>query len=74
MESSGRVPTGPIPHSFVKDCLNCRRRLSLRSDNLDNSFSTSKAAICSRLSAGLEVVSKLKKKFKRKCTEWIQSC
>ena len=60
MESSGRVPTDPIPHSFVGDCLNCRRRFLLSSDDLDNSFSTSKAAICSRLSAGLGVVSKLK--------------
>ena len=60
MESSGRVPTDPVPHSFVRDCLNCRRRLLLRSDDLDNSFSTSKAVICSRLFAGLEVVSKLK--------------
>ena len=64
MESLGRVPTEPDPHSFVRDCLNCRRRLLLRSDDLDNSFSMSKVAICSRLSAGLEVVSKLPKNFK----------
>ena len=62
METSGRVPTEHDPHSFVMDCLNCRRRFSLSSDDLDNSFSTSKVVIHSRLYAGLDVVSKLTKK------------
>ena len=69
-----RVPTDPVPHSLVRDCLSCRRRFSLSSDNLENSFSMLKVAICSRLSVGLEVVSKIKKKekFKRKCVKYMQ--
>ena len=62
MKSLGRVPTDPVPHSLVRDCLSCKRRFSLSMEDFDNSFSTSKAAICSKLSVGLEVMSKIKKK------------
>ena len=61
MKSLGRVLMDPAPHSLVKDCHNWRSRFSLRMANFDNSFSMSKAAICSRLSVGLEARSKKKK-------------
>ena len=64
MKSSGRVPTDPVPPSLVRDCLNCERRFSLSMEDFDNNFSTSKAAICSKLSVGLEVMSKIRKKGK----------
>ena len=51
----------PAPHSLVNDCHNCRSTFSLRMADFDNSFSTSKAAICSRLSIGLEVRSEKEK-------------
>ena len=62
MKSLGRVPTDPVPHSLVRDCLSCKRRFSLSVEDFDNNFSTSKAAICSKLSVGLEVMSKIRKK------------
>ena len=64
MESSGRVPTDPVPHSLVRDCLSCKRRFSLSMEDFDNNFSMSKVAICSKLSVGLEVMSKIKEKGK----------
>ena len=51
----------PAPHSLVNDCHSCRSTFSLRMADFDNSFSTSKAAICSRLSVGLEARSEKKK-------------
>ena len=64
MKSLGRVPTDPVPHSLVRDCLSCKRRFSLSMEDFDNNFSTSKAAIYSKLSVGLEVMSKVKEKGK----------
>ena len=61
MKSLGRVPTDPVPHSLVKDCLSCKRRFSLIMEDFDNSFSTSKAVICSKLSVGLVAMSKIRK-------------
>ena len=52
----------PVPHSLVRDCCSCRSKFSLSVADLDNSFSTSKAAICSRLSIGLETISKKRRK------------
>ena len=49
MKSLGRIPTDPVPHSLVRDCHSCRSKFSLSVADLDNSFSMSKAAICSRL-------------------------
>ena len=60
MKSLGRIPTDPVPHSLVRDCHCCRSKFSLSVAYLDNSFSMSKAAICSRLSIGLEAISKKK--------------
>ena len=51
----------PLPHSLVKDCSNCNNMFSLRMANFDNSSSMLKAAICSRLSVGLEAGSETKK-------------
>ena len=62
MKSLGRVPTDPVPHSLVRDCLSCKSRSSLSVTDFDNNFSTSKAVICSKLSVGLEVRSKIGKK------------
>ena len=62
MKSSGRVPTDPVPHSLVRDCLSCKRRFSLSMEDFDNNFSMSKVAICCKLSVGLEVMSKIRKK------------
>ena len=62
MKSSGRIPTDPVPHSLVRDCHSCRSKFSLSVVDLDNSFSMSKVAICSRLSIGLEAISKKKGK------------
>ena len=62
MKSLGRVPTDPVPHSLVRDCLSCKRRFSLSMEDFDNSFSTSKVVICSKPSVGLEVMSKIRKK------------
>ena len=64
MKSLGRVPTDPVPYSLLKDCLSCKRRFSLSMEDFDNNFSMSKAAICSKLSVGLEVLSKIKEKGK----------
>ena len=64
MKSLGRVPTDPVPHSLVRDGLSCKRRFSLSVEDFDNNFSTSKAVICSKLSVGLEVMSKIKEKGK----------
>ena len=58
MKSSGRIPTDPVPHSLVRDCHSCRSKFSPSVADLDNSFSMSKAAICSRLSISLEAISK----------------
>ena len=52
----------PAPHSLVNDCHSCRSTFSLRMADFDNSFSTSKAAICLRLSVGLEARSEKKKR------------
>ena len=60
-KSSGRVLTKPAPHSLVNDCCNCRSMFSLRMADFNNSFSTSKAAICLRLSVGLEARSEKKR-------------
>ena len=65
MKSLGRVPTDPVPHSLVRDCLSCRRRFSLSMEDFDNNFSTSKVVICSKLSVGLEVISKIKERRKK---------
>ena len=62
MKSSGRVPTEPGPQSLVRGCLSCKRRFSLSMEDFDNNFSMSKVAICSKLSVGLEVMSKIRKK------------
>ena len=62
MKSLGRVPTDPVPHSLVRNCLSCKRRFSLRVEDFDNNFSRSKAVICSKLSVGLEVRSQIRKK------------
>ena len=62
MKSLGRVPTGSGPHSLVRDCISCKRRFSLSVEDFDNSFSMSKVVICSKLSVGLEVMSKIRKK------------
>ena len=62
MTPLGRVPTDPVPHSLVRDCLSCKRRFSLTVEDFDNNFSTSKVVICSNLSVGLEVMSKVRKK------------
>ena len=51
----------PAPHSLVNDCRNCRSTFSLRTADFDNSFSTSKAAICFRVFAGLEARSEKEK-------------
>ena len=64
MKSLGRVPTDPIPHSLVRDCLSCKSRFSLSVADFDSNFSTSKAAICSKLSVGLEARSKIEKEEK----------
>ena len=53
-KSLGRALRDSAPHSLVKDCRNWRSRFSLRMADFDNSFSMSKAAICSRLSIDLE--------------------
>ena len=68
MKSSGWVPTDPVPHSLVRDCLSCKSRFSLSVADFDNNFSMSKAAICSKLSVGLEVRSKIRKK---ETFEWM---
>ena len=65
MKSLGRIPTDPVPHSLVRDCCSCRSKFSLSVVDLDNSFSTSKAVICSRLSISLEAISKKKGKKHR---------
>ena len=62
MKSLGRVPTDPVPHYLVRDWHSCRSRFSLSVADLDNSFSTSKVAICSRLYIGLEARYKKKEK------------
>ena len=62
MKSLERIPTDPVPHSLVRDCCSCRSKFSLSVADLDNSFSMSKAAICSRLFVGLEAISKKKEK------------
>ena len=64
MKSLGRVPTDPVPHSLVRDCLSCKRRFSLSMEDFDCNFSTSKVVICSKLSVGLEVISKIKERRK----------
>ena len=51
----------PAPHSLVNDCHSYRSMFSLRMADFDNSFSTSKAAICLRLSISLEARSEKKK-------------
>ena len=69
MKSLGRVPTDPVPHSLMRDGLSCKRRFSLSMEDFDNNFSMSKAVISSKLSMGLEVMSKIRKKgtFELKC-------
>ena len=56
MKSLGKVPTDPVPHSLVRDCLSCKRRFSLSMEDFDSNFSTSKVVICSKHSVGLEVM------------------
>ena len=65
MKSSGRIPTDPVPHSLLRDCRSGRSKFSLSVVDLDNSFSMSKVAICSRLSIGLEAISKKRGKKHR---------
>ena len=43
-------------------------------EDFDNSFSTSKVAICSKLSVGLEVVSKIKEKGKNLSENVLNVC
>ena len=51
----------PSPNSLVKDSHNCRCTFSPRMADFDSSSSTSKAAICSRLSVGLDARSEKKR-------------
>ena len=62
MKSLGRVPTDPFPHSLVRDSLSCKSRFSLSVADFDNSFSTSKVVICSKLTVGFEAWSGMRKK------------